>query len=112
MLRVDIRDNINMDINKIVTGFERVGRSVRTVHGRVHMLRGPCVPFCFLYTEGSDRVVSLVHRLRAGGCGVRIAAGATDFSLLLTLQTRSGAHPASCAKGTGILSPGGKAASA
>lgn len=30
MLRVDRRDNINMDINKIPTGFERVGRSVRS----------------------------------------------------------------------------------
>jgi hypothetical protein len=76
------------------------------------MLCGLCVPFCFLYTRGSDKVVSLVHRLRAGGCGVRIAAGATDFSLLLTVQTRSGAHPASCAMCTGILSPGGKAARA
>jgi len=71
------------------------------------MLCGTCVPFCFLYTDGSDRVVSLVHRLRADGCRVRVAAGATDFSLL-TVQTRSGAHPASCAKCTGVLSPGGQ----
>jgi len=76
------------------------------------MLCGPSVPFRFLYTDGSDRVVSLVHRLRAGGCMVRIAAGATDFPLLLTVQTRSGAHSASCAMCTGVLSPGGKAARA
>jgi len=30
MLRVDRWDNIDMDINKIVTGFEREGRSVRS----------------------------------------------------------------------------------
>lgn len=30
MLRVDRWDNIHMDIKKIVTGFERVGRSVRS----------------------------------------------------------------------------------
>jgi hypothetical protein len=30
MLRVDRWNNINMDITKIVTGFERVGRSVRS----------------------------------------------------------------------------------
>ena len=30
MLRVDRWDNINVDINKIVTGFERVGRNVRS----------------------------------------------------------------------------------
>ena len=66
-----------------------------------------CTILLFFYTEGTDRVVSRVYMLRAGGCGVRIAAGATEFSLLLTVQTRSGAHPASCAVGTNILSPGG-----
>ena len=30
MLRVDRWDNINMDINKIRTGFDRVGSSVRS----------------------------------------------------------------------------------
>ena len=30
MLHVDRRDNINMDINKIRIGFDRVGRSVRS----------------------------------------------------------------------------------
>ena len=74
------------------------------------MLCGLCLPFCFLYARGSDRIVSRVRSLRAGGCGVRIAAGATDFTLLLTVQTGPGAHPASCAMCSGILSHRGKAA--
>jgi hypothetical protein len=35
-------------------------------------------------------------------------AGATDFSSSLCVQTGSGAHPASCTMGTGVLSPGVK----
>jgi hypothetical protein len=41
--------------------------------------------------------------------GVRSPAGAKDFSYNLCVQTGSGAHPASCPLGTGVLSPGVKA---
>jgi hypothetical protein len=41
--------------------------------------------------------------------GVRSPAGAKDFSSILCVQTGSGAHPASCAMGTGGPFPGGKA---
>jgi hypothetical protein len=41
--------------------------------------------------------------------GVRSRAGAKDFSSILCVQTGSGAHPASCAMGTGGPFPGGKA---
>jgi hypothetical protein len=41
--------------------------------------------------------------------GVRSPAGAKDFSSSLCVQTGSGAHPASCTMGTGVLSPGVKA---
>jgi hypothetical protein len=41
--------------------------------------------------------------------GVRSPAGVKDFSASLCVQTGSGAHPASCAMGTGVLSPGVKA---
>jgi hypothetical protein len=41
--------------------------------------------------------------------GVRFPAGAKDFSCSLCVQTGSGAHPASCPKGTGGPFPGGKA---
>jgi hypothetical protein len=40
---------------------------------------------------------------------VRSTARAKDFSSILCVQTGSGAHPASCPMGTGVLSPGGKA---
>jgi hypothetical protein len=40
--------------------------------------------------------------------GVRSPAGAEDFSSNLCVQTGSGAHPASCTMGTGVLSPGVK----
>jgi hypothetical protein len=36
-------------------------------------------------------------------------AGEKDFSSSLCVQTGSGAHPASCTMGTGVLSPGVKA---
>jgi hypothetical protein len=41
--------------------------------------------------------------------GARSPAGAGDFSSSLCVQTGSGAHPASCAMGTGGPFPGGKA---
>jgi hypothetical protein len=37
---------------------------------------------------------------------VRSPAEARDFSCSLCVQTSSGAHPASCTMGTGVLSPG------
>jgi hypothetical protein len=40
--------------------------------------------------------------------GVRSPAGAKDFSSNLCVQTGSGAHPASCPKGTGDPFPGAK----
>jgi hypothetical protein len=41
--------------------------------------------------------------------GVLSPAGAKDFSSILCVQTGSGAHPASCTLGSGVLSPGVKA---
>jgi hypothetical protein len=41
--------------------------------------------------------------------GVRSPVGAKDFSSNLSVQTGSGAHPASCTMGTGDPFPGGKA---
>jgi hypothetical protein len=39
---------------------------------------------------------------------VRSPAEAKDFSSSLCVQTSSGAHPASCTMGTGVLTPGVK----
>jgi hypothetical protein len=47
--------------------------------------------------------------LKDRAIGVRSPAGAKDFSSSLCDHTGSGAHPASCAVGTGGPSPGGKA---
>jgi hypothetical protein len=41
--------------------------------------------------------------------GVRSPAGTNDISSNLCVQTGSGAHPASCPTGTGVLYPGVKA---
>jgi hypothetical protein len=41
--------------------------------------------------------------------GVRSPAGAKDFSSYLCVQTGSGAHPASCTRGTVCPVPGTKA---
>jgi hypothetical protein len=40
--------------------------------------------------------------------GVRSLAEAKDFSSSFCVQTGSGAHPASCPMGTGVISPGVK----
>jgi hypothetical protein len=47
---------------------------------------------------------------RAGLSGVRVPAGAGNFSLHHRIQTGSGAHPASYPMGTRGCFPGGKAA--
>jgi hypothetical protein len=52
---------------------------------------------------------------RHGTCwtaGVRFLAGARDFSLLHSVQTGSGAHPASCPMGTKVPFSGSRAAGA
>jgi hypothetical protein len=40
--------------------------------------------------------------------GIRSPVGAEDFSSSLCVQTGTGAHPATCLVGTGVLSPGVK----
>jgi len=44
--------------------------------------------------------------LWAGQPGIRMLLGVRDFSVLQNVQTGSGAHPASCSLGTGVLSWG------
>jgi hypothetical protein len=48
------------------------------------------------------------YRLDDRAIGVQSSAGAKDFFSNLCVQTGSGAHPASCAMGTGGPFPGGK----
>ena len=48
----------------------------------------------------------LLTRLRAALSGVRISVETRDFSLLKNVQIRSGPHPASNAKATGVPSGG------
>jgi hypothetical protein len=48
------------------------------------------------------------YGLDDGAVGVGFPEGAKDFSSSLCVQTGSGAHPASCTMGTGVLSPGVK----
>ena len=49
------------------------------------------VQYYFLYCILAFGVIGVVARLRAGRSGVRIRAGATDFSLLQNVQTACGA---------------------
>jgi hypothetical protein len=55
--------------------------------------------------------VSIVsdYELDVWAIGVRSPAGAKYFSSILCVQTGTGAHPASCTMGTGVLFTGGKA---
>jgi hypothetical protein len=69
----------------------------------------------YRFVGGRSRVssVSVVsdYGLEDRAIGVRSPAGAEDFSSILCVQTGSGAYPASCPMGTGVLSPGVKARS-
>jgi hypothetical protein len=58
----------------------------------------------------SDSIVS-DYGLDNQAIEVRSPTGAKDFSSNLCVQTGSGAHPASCTVGIGVLSPGVKARS-
>ena len=46
-------------------------------------------------------MVNIVKMLQAGPSGVQIPASARDVALLQNVHTSSGAHSASCSKGTG-----------
>jgi hypothetical protein len=59
----------------------------------------------------SDSIVT-DYGLDDRAIGVRSPAGAKDFSSTLSVQTGSGAHPASCTMGTGGPFPGVSAAGA
>jgi hypothetical protein len=60
----------------------------------------PCGHFLMFIFRGA-RIVS---GLQSGRSGVWIPAWAKDSCLFQNLHTGSGAHPAPCAKGTGVLS--------
>jgi hypothetical protein len=64
-----------------------------------------------ILSEGAGVAQSVVsdYGLDDRAIGFRSPAGAKDFSSILCVQTRSGAHPASCTMGTGGPFPGGKA---
>jgi hypothetical protein len=64
--------------------------------------------YVYLSRVGSVSIVS-DYGLDDRAIGVRSPAGATDFYSNLCVQTSSGAHPASCAMGTGGPFLGGKA---
>jgi hypothetical protein len=57
------------------------------------------------YLWGSSDGIASGYGLDGRGVGVRSLAGVRDFSLLHSVQTGSGAQPASYAVGTGALSP-------
>jgi hypothetical protein len=59
-------------------------------------------------SRGSSVSIVSDYGLDDRAIGVRSPAGAKDISYSLCVQTGSGAHPASCTMGTGVLSPGVK----
>lgn len=60
--------------------------------------------FWWLQSSRTDSIENIVARLRAGQSGVRILSGARDQSLHQIVQTSPRTHPASCTRGTRILS--------
>jgi hypothetical protein len=63
-----------------------------------------------MWSRGSSGSIVTDYGLDDRAIGVRFPAGAKDFSSNLCVQTGSGAHPASCAMGTGGPFVGGKSA--
>ena len=57
-----------------------------------------------------DGVVGVANGLQHGRSGVPFQAEATDFLISTTVQTCSGAHPASYSMAIGVISPEGTAA--
>jgi hypothetical protein len=75
----------------------------------IQILKNLCkVPVVTRSRVSSGSIVS-DYGLDDRAIGVRLPAGAKDFSSILCVQTGSGAHPASCPMGTGGPFPGGKA---
>jgi hypothetical protein len=62
-------------------------------------------------TSNTIRTVDCLN-FKGRGAVARFPEGAKDFSLLVGVQTGSGAHPASYRMGTGGCSPGSKATGA
>jgi hypothetical protein len=60
------------------------------------------------YRRDSSVITVSDYGLDDRAIGVRSPTEAEDFSSSLCVQTGSGAHPASCTMGTGVLSPGVK----
>jgi hypothetical protein len=71
-------------------------------------------PFILIYNLCGSRDSSVVYSagLRAGWSGVRVPAGAVNFSLHHRVHTGSGAHPVSYPMGTKGSFPGDKEAGA
>jgi hypothetical protein len=73
----------------------------------VSLVKNDCF-FNLVWRVSSGSIVS-DYGLDDRAIGVRSPAGAKDFSSILSVQTGSGAHPASYPMGTGSPFPGGKA---
>ena len=65
---------------------------------------------CVFGNRSQNRIFGIGTMLWAGRPGIWILLGVRDFSVLQNVQTGSGAHPASCSLGTGVLSWGVKVA--
>jgi hypothetical protein len=76
------------------------------MHENVQFL---CRPITLYVSRVSSGSVVSEYGLDDRAIGVRSPAGAKDFSSVLSVQTGSGAHPASCTMGTGGPFPWGKA---
>jgi hypothetical protein len=58
-----------------------------------------------MWSEGSLSNVSALQKVATGRSGFDLRRGQRVLPLA-SVQTGSGAHPASCTMGTGVLSPG------
>jgi hypothetical protein len=67
------------------------------------------IHICINWNRGSSVSIVSDYGLDDRAIGVRSPAGAKYFSSNLSIQTSSGAHPASCTMDTGGPFPGGKA---
>jgi hypothetical protein len=82
----------------------------RPINSGVSPVRLPTVIHIYIYrSRGSSGSIVSHYGLDDRAIAVRSPAGAKDFSSNLSVQTGSGAHPATCTMGTGGPFHGGKA---
>jgi hypothetical protein len=91
-----------IQINRILLSFRYLVNDA-VYKSEVHVSLGYGLLLATVRSRVSSGSIVSDYGLDDRAIGVRYPAGAKDFSSVLCVQTGSGAHPASCTMGTGVL---------